>query len=571
MIRVSFLSPNAGQRSITFASNSIRFGSDPRCEVCLVVSPGDAVAPLHGEISIERGSCYIFVRDEHHPLWMDGVRTLRCQIEKGTRFRVGSPRGPEIFLLEFEEEDVEGTVQVKMEELEKLHAGPSRAPPKPERERPLPAPAEERSRSLKPLPPAPPPGPVLPPPHPRESVVAPPRLREGFVPAAASAPPLHEVQGTMGRALQILRKPHEEVQQWLSRAQKELSRARSRSDGLSSGHTMVIMARALTGMRQTAEGRAKKTRRNLILSLSASLALVLCLSGIVWFQQRRIGQIAGEKAAIDAQIQRTFDAMAQETDEEKLAELETRMQHLMGSATEKVAQVGRTSARKAEELAKPMDAREQEIRVILRSFNTETYAIPPIFRRVLDQQIKELLNNGGLRSAWARRQKHWPQIRRALRRYDLPEELGYIAFTESRFDPTAVNAKSKASGMWQLMDETARGCGITVNANRDDRFEPTRSTEAAACYLSKLLIEFGQESFMLVLASYNRGENGVRRALHKVAKEPGGYRKRDFWHLYRLKLLPEETRDYVPRVIAAAIVFGNPQRYGLEPSTTASR
>jgi membrane-bound lytic murein transglycosylase D len=76
-------------------------------------------------------------------------------------------------------------------------------------------------------------------------------------------------------------------------------------------------------------------------------------------------------------------------------------------------------------------------------------------------------------------------------------------------------------------------------------------------------VEFGEESFMLALASYNRGENGVRRALHRLAQRPGGYRMRDFWHLYRLKLLPEETREYVPKVLAAAIVFENPEKYGL--------
>jgi len=68
-----------------------------------------------------------------------------------------------------------------------------------------------------------------------------------------------------------------------------------------------------------------------------------------------------------------------------------------------------------------------------------------------------------------------------------------------------------------------------------------------------------------VLASYNRGENGVRRALRQVAQDPGGFRKdkRDFWHLYRLKLLPEETREYVPKVLAAAIVANNAKKYGL--------
>jgi membrane-bound lytic murein transglycosylase D len=70
---------------------------------------------------------------------------------------------------------------------------------------------------------------------------------------------------------------------------------------------------------------------------------------------------------------------------------------------------------------------------------------------------------------------------------------------------------------------------------------------------------------MLAMASYNKGENGVRRVLRQVARTPGGFKKsrRDFWHLYRLKLLPEETREYVPKILAAAIVCSNPEKYGL--------
>jgi hypothetical protein len=71
---------------------------------------------------------------------------------------------------------------------------------------------------------------------------------------------------------------------------------------------------------------------------------------------------------------------------------------------------------------------------------------------------------------------------------------------------------------------------------------------------------------MLAMASYNRGEAGVRRVLHQVAQEPGGFRKekRDFWHLYRLKKLPEETMEYVPQILAAAIICNDPKKYGLE-------
>ena len=119
--------------------------------------------------------------------------------------------------------------------------------------------------------------------------------------------------------------------------------------------------------------------------------------------------------------------------------------------------------------------------------------------------------------------------------------------------------------MWQMTTSTAQALGLRVDGGVDERLDVERQTHAAARHLANLLSEFGEDSFMLAMASYNRGEGGVRRALHAVAQEPGGFRKdkRDFWHLYRLKKLPPETREYVPKVLAAAIVAGNPERYGL--------
>jgi membrane-bound lytic murein transglycosylase D len=142
--------------------------------------------------------------------------------------------------------------------------------------------------------------------------------------------------------------------------------------------------------------------------------------------------------------------------------------------------------------------------------------------------------------------------------------MAYIAWVESGFDPKA-QSPAGATGLWQMTTSTAQSLGLSVGAGVDERLDPERQTKAAALHLARLLSEFGEDSFMLVLASYNRGENGVRRALRQVAQDPGGFRKdkRDFWHLYRLKLLPEETREYVPRVLAAAIVASNARKYGL--------
>jgi membrane-bound lytic murein transglycosylase D len=120
--------------------------------------------------------------------------------------------------------------------------------------------------------------------------------------------------------------------------------------------------------------------------------------------------------------------------------------------------------------------------------------------------------------------------------------------------------------MWQFMDFTARRYGLRVSENwkhggYDERTDVAKATHIAAKYLYDLLSEFGSDSFMLAIASYNKGEAGMRKILHEV-----GFRKeqRDFWHLYRLKKLPEETMEYVPQILAAAIICSDPKKYGLE-------
>jgi membrane-bound lytic murein transglycosylase D len=120
--------------------------------------------------------------------------------------------------------------------------------------------------------------------------------------------------------------------------------------------------------------------------------------------------------------------------------------------------------------------------------------------------------------------------------------------------------------MWQFMADSARRYGLRVDERIDERTDVARSTRAAARYLAQLLAQFGGDSFMLAMAAYNKGENGVMRVLRELALQPGGWRKekRDFWHLYRTHKLPEETMEYVPQILAAAVISNNPQRYGLE-------
>jgi soluble lytic murein transglycosylase-like protein len=121
----------------------------------------------------------------------------------------------------------------------------------------------------------------------------------------------------------------------------------------------------------------------------------------------------------------------------------------------------------------------------------------------------------------------------------VPRELLVVAEIESGFNPLALSPKG-ARGPWQLMPATAQRFGLRVNARTDERVHPERSTRAAARYLRELYAQFGD--WLLALAAYNAGEQRVASAI-----ERGG--TRDFWELAQQRLLPAETRRYVPAVL----------------------
>jgi membrane-bound lytic murein transglycosylase D len=139
-----------------------------------------------------------------------------------------------------------------------------------------------------------------------------------------------------------------------------------------------------------------------------------------------------------------------------------------------------------------------------------------------------------------------------LREYGLPEDLVYVAMIESGFSPVA-RSRTAAVGYWQFMRSTARTYGLTVNAFIDERRDPVLSTRAAAEYFKALYNLFG--SWHLALASYNSGENRVKSVVMRNFT-------RDFWELVRLRKVPPETQNYVPKFIAAALIAKDPQHYG---------
>jgi membrane-bound lytic murein transglycosylase D len=157
-------------------------------------------------------------------------------------------------------------------------------------------------------------------------------------------------------------------------------------------------------------------------------------------------------------------------------------------------------------------------------------------------------------SSLERAGKYKDMISTVLREEGVPQDLIYLAVTESGFQPQAMNARSGAGGMWQFMP--FQGVyGLTRNATFDERFDPEKSSKAYARYMKYLYDQFGD--WYLAMAAYNWGPGNVQRSVMRT-----GYA--DFWELYRRNELPKETKNYVPGIIAAIIMAKNPQQYGLE-------
>lgn len=153
-------------------------------------------------------------------------------------------------------------------------------------------------------------------------------------------------------------------------------------------------------------------------------------------------------------------------------------------------------------------------------------------------------------------------IRQKLREGGLPEDMIYLALIESGFDPHAYS-RAAAVGMWQFMTPTARMVGMRVDWWVDERRDPARSTDAAVSFLRTLRNQFG--SLYLAAAAYNGGPTRVSRGLNRFASELEGTTGDDlFFALRDLEYLPRETREYVPQLIAAALVGKDPVRYGLQ-------
>ncbi len=200
------------------------------------------------------------------------------------------------------------------------------------------------------------------------------------------------------------------------------------------------------------------------------------------------------------------------------------------------------------------DGDDDNIASLLTADYLKQFDIPIVFNDAVHYFVRYFTTDKRkIFAAWLRRSKRYvPMIKEILRAHGLPEDLIYVAMIESGFNPRAYSSM-KACGPWQFIYETGGRYGLRVNHWVDERRDPEKSTVAAALYLKDLFSQFG--SWYLAAAAYNAGEKRIERSIEK-------HETSDFWELMKYNTLPRETREYIPRLLAAAIIAKDPEKFG---------
>ncbi len=166
-----------------------------------------------------------------------------------------------------------------------------------------------------------------------------------------------------------------------------------------------------------------------------------------------------------------------------------------------------------------------------------------VFKRRRQMQVMLALSN-----------YYFPIFEEALDQQGVPTDLKYLAIIESALNPYA-KSRMGAAGLWQFMYRTGKMYDLNVDANIDERYDPTKASQAAAVYLKDLYTTFGDWS--LAIAAYNCGPGNVHKAIRRAKG------KTDFWQIYNY--LPRETRGYVPAFVGASYAMQYYREHGIYP------
>ncbi len=242
-------------------------------------------------------------------------------------------------------------------------------------------------------------------------------------------------------------------------------------------------------------------------------------------------------------------------------------------------------------LYRKLSPQEREIYRVARIFNESEFAMPAGFVREVKGVISEWQSSGRLENAvrLAERNGYTPTIVRTMQDYGLPPEFFYLALQESNFDTCISGPETRwgiAKGMWQFIPTTAQAYGLVTGPRvdlrvcdpQDERHDFALATDAAARYLLYIYTKLAQASGLLVMASYNWGEHRVASKLDELPETPldlvrqdiegipENPQQRNYWRFlneYRDRM-PDETKNYVLHIFAAAVIGQNPRLFGFD-------
>ncbi|MFN0062379.1 MAG: LysM peptidoglycan-binding domain-containing protein [Myxococcaceae bacterium] len=186
----------------------------------------------------------------------------------------------------------------------------------------------------------------------------------------------------------------------------------------------------------------------------------------------------------------------------------------------------------------------------------DAYDIPVELQPVVAQYIEFFRGAGRkwFRKWMSRATRYVPMMQSLLEKEGMPKDTVYLAMIESGFSAQAYS-RARAAGPWQFIPSTGKRFGLKQDFWVDERRDPIKATVSASRYLLELHRQFGH--WYLAWAGYNAGGGRIQRAINRVGS-------RDFWKLAETRWLAKETKHYVPKLIAAALVAKHPESFGFQ-------
>src|SRR3989304_3327045 len=333
-------------------------------------------------------------------------------------------------------------------------------------------------------------------------------------------------------------------------------------------HTMMI--------RHAFERVHKKQSKKYMLIIGLGAFLLVCAGGIVAYQQMKIrnlrslaGEIFYNMKVLELQVAVMENMVMASADPKQRAELATKRARIKDMEKNYEKFLGELGV-----YSKNMSEDEKLILRVARLFGECEVNMPKGFMKEVQSYIKKWQSSDRLNKAIHRAEVggYGPPIAREMLAYHLPSQFFYLALQESSFNDRAVGPPARlgiAKGIWQFIPPPAvqfgLGTGPLVEVAqydpREERHDFEKATQAAARYLNDIYNTEAQASGLLVIASYNWGENNIKSIINKMPMNP---RERNFWKLLEHYKIPKETYDYVFYIFSAAVIGEDPHHFGFD-------